>query len=79
MSSIGILMAGHFFRKLKFGAQGTRVLHKFASVEICVRLFVVQRSLVCYLCFGTASYWFLCSRVRMSQESDDFKSIATKT
>jgi len=29
--------------------------------------------LVCYRRLGTASYWFLCSRVRMSQKSDDFK------
>jgi hypothetical protein len=78
LAFIGILKAGQFFQKLKFGAQKTRVPQKFASVEICVHLFVARRKLVCYRRFETASYWFLRSRVRMSQKSDDFKYIAAK-
>lgn len=63
MPSSGIRKAGQFFRKLKSGAQRTGVPRKFASVEICLRLLVAQRTLVCYRCFGTASYSFPCSRV----------------
>jgi len=74
MSSSGILKAGHFFRKLKFGAQRARVPHKFASVEIRVRLFVAQRRLAT----SVSGQLTIGSFIPGFQKGDDFKYITTK-